>query len=849
MCDERLSDPLKRRFQGLQGHVCLLLVALLAVFAIACKSDEDKVGAFKAQAEAYAEEGMLKEAVIEYRNVLQIDPNDADAHRGLAAAYIQLGSVNDAYWELAEAIRLDPSDDESRSTYAAIALANQRYDAVLEQADALLADDPNDEVGLVLRAQAYERLDRPDEVEPIMIQVIATHPEKTEYRLLLSNFYARQGRMDDARDEAEAAMAAEPTYGAAAQLLRIAAVEDDSDAETERYLKLTIEYATKEHAEEVGEDELKVDNRGTAYRTAAAFYISRERTDEAIELLERASETLTDAQEAWLQLMYVLADVHRSRGDDEKATEVMRRAAESDEGNPQPYITLSTYRTSQENFAGAVEAAEQAMAIDPSALASRLRYSEALIEYGASDSNEAMLADAEVIVDELLVEFPGLPEASFVLAKLKLARGDMEGAIEALSAALEGKPDWAQARMLLGTSLMGKGELARARVEMALALELDPNLIVARRGLARVHAALNEHEYAIDQGRVYLKERPKDAGIRVIVAQSLVRLGRVDEARDILLAVPEEERNDRAKFAIARIELASGNYAEARRLMEVVEKSMPYHVRVLETFVTLDRADGRMAETEARLKAAVEASPDDPNLLELQGSVAALLGDLVLAEASFKRAIEIEPRMLDAYTKLAAIYNAQGRTDDTIAVYEQAVAANPKASSAHHSLGVLYEMNGKRALALEHYDLAIEYDDTNAESKNNLAYLLATGGQDLDRALTLAQEAKAALPGNPNTADTLGWVLLKRGVPSAAVGYFREALSNMPPDHPARAEVEYHLGLAYAGGGETDEAVAAFEAALGRLDKQLDAAQASGERSGEPAWASQARAELKKLAG
>ena len=136
-----------------------------------------------------------------------------------------------------------------------------------------------------------------------------------------------------------------------------------------------------------------------------------------------------------------------------------------------------------------------------------------------------------------------------------------------------------------------------------------------------------------------------------------------------------------------------------------------------------------------------------------------------------------------------------------------------------------------------------------AESKNNLAYLLASSGEDLDRALTMAQEAKAAMPGNPNTADTLGWVLLKRGVPTAAVGYFREALSNMPADDPARGEVQYHLGLGYSAAGQSEEATASLQSALEHLDGQLDAARAAGQTAGEPAWASQARAELKRLTG
>jgi len=138
-----------------RSRAALYIAALLAAaLAVGCQSDEEKIAGFKERGDAYVEDGKYEEAIIEYRNVLQIDPNDVDAHRGLSQLYLQLGSVSDAYWELSETVRLDPDDRDSRNTYAAISLANGRYEVVLEQADALVAQDPNDPIGRVLQAQA-----------------------------------------------------------------------------------------------------------------------------------------------------------------------------------------------------------------------------------------------------------------------------------------------------------------------------------------------------------------------------------------------------------------------------------------------------------------------------------------------------------------------------------------------------------------------------------------------------------------------------------------------------------------------------------------------------------------------
>jgi hypothetical protein len=49
-------------------------------------------------------------------------------------------------------------------------------------------------------------------------------------------------------------------------------------------------------------------------------------------------------------------------------------------------------------------------------------------------------------------------------------------------------------------------------------------------------------------------------------------------------------------------------------------------------------------------------------------------------------------------------------------------------------------------------------------ARNDLAYVLATQGVELDRALRLAQEAYKALDDEAATADTLGFVYLRKGL-------------------------------------------------------------------------------------
>jgi tetratricopeptide (TPR) repeat protein len=231
----------------------------------------------------------------------------------------------------------------------------------------------------------------------------------------------------------------------------------------------------------------------------------------------------------------------------------------------------------------------------------------------------------------------------------------------------------------------------------------------------------------------------------------------------------------------------------------------------------------------------------------LQGNVALADRRGEDAEASFKKAIEISPEDLKAYEHLARYFATTGRLREAIDTYESAVTVRPNTAQIHHLLGVLYELAGNREKAMENYEVAIRNAPNLGEAKNNLAYLYADSGVNLDRALDLAQEAKALLPDNANAADTLGWVLLKRGVPAAAISYLKEAEAGTEPGSATLGIVRYHLALAYEASGDAPAAISTLQRALEELNAQLAEARERGSVEVEPTWAADARSMLDRL--
>jgi len=74
-----------------------VMVAILVMTVFACKSEAEKKAAFLEKGKNYVKEGKFKNAELEFRNAIQIDPNFLEAYSGLAEAYLKMGDPQGAW--------------------------------------------------------------------------------------------------------------------------------------------------------------------------------------------------------------------------------------------------------------------------------------------------------------------------------------------------------------------------------------------------------------------------------------------------------------------------------------------------------------------------------------------------------------------------------------------------------------------------------------------------------------------------------------------------------------------------------------------------------------------------------
>jgi tetratricopeptide (TPR) repeat protein len=808
------------------------IAALSGVVLLAgCRSNEQALADHMKRGEEYSNDKKWAEAVIEYKNVLQLDPNRADGHYGLAKAFLQLGQAKEGFWELRETVRLDPKNHDAAVQFGQISIYAGEFEEALKQADAVIAENPKNEKAWLVKGQAHEALKQPAEALDAYRKAAEAAPTSEAALLVLGNYYRKTGDLTAAGQQFEAATKAIPSMRTWLALASFYSEDRTRDADAEAAYRKALELSKPEEI-------------ASPYAMLGNFLFARDRFDDSVAVLEKGIEAAPDP----LDLIYMLARMYRQKGDKAKAEELMERATQKQPDNPRPFLVLSSYKGRQGDLEGALAAADKALTLAPKDNDSQLRKAEVLLELGYRDSAPDRLAEGRKLVESVLAAQPSNPGGLFVKAKVDLADNKLDDAIQALRSAIDVRPDWAEAHFLLGTALRLTGQRSAARTELARALEIDASLIEARRVLAEVHADLGEHEYAVEEGRRYLEQKPDAVETRVRVAQSLVLLGRLDEALAEVNKIPEEKRDETVQFALGRIYTAKGDNQKARDLLLKALEKRPNHPDILRGLLQIEEKMGKREESLARIQKAVADKPDDAKLQQLASVVALAQGHVDDATKALERAIEIAPDDMTSYQQLADLYVRTGRTSQTIEIYEKALERQPNQPRIHHFLGVLYEYGGKPDQAVTHYEEAIKQSPDLAESKNNLAYLYAESGKNLDRALDLAQDAKALMPDDPNTADTLGWVLFRRGVPSAAIGYLKEAEAGVKAEDATLGIIRHHLAQAYEASGDKVNARTTLDRAIAAHQSFVEAQKARGVPVGaDPSWFADARKMRERL--
>jgi len=256
--------------------------------------------------------------------------------------------------------------------------------------------------------------------------------------------------------------------------------------------------------------------------------------------------------------------------------------------------------------------------------------------------------------------------------------------------------------------------------------------------------------------------------------------------------------------SVGTLQLLKNDKAGARKSFEKAASLDPDSLEPLAGLVTLDVAAKKVPDARRRVEARLARTPDDPDVLMLAARTYATRSDATdsdydKAEQALLKALEVAPNNLQAYDLLGRLYFKQNKLGQAREKFADLARRQTKPVVAETIIGMILQMEGKTAEAQKQYEKVVMTIDAGAPvAANNLAWMYAEAGTNLDLAVQLAAAAKAAMPDSHEVDDTLGWVYYRKNLLELAVGPLRRAVERAP----GSATYQYHLGVVLAKKGD-----------------------------------------------
>jgi tetratricopeptide (TPR) repeat protein len=555
----------------------------------------------------------------------------------------------------------------------------------------------------------------------------------------------------------------------------------------------------------------------------------------AIRRLEQARE----AAGARARFLITLGTLHLRRQDAGAAERAFREAVAREPGSVEAHLALGDFLVMRRDPAGAERAFRAAAEIAPIGSPARVKLADFHLLLRKPDEARAILTEiterspdflpawrrlAEMAfaerkwsesvkaLDTVLRKSPEDLDARFLRGRVHLALRETSEAILEFQRVLRTEPRLAPARFQLGVAHIQAGNLQQAKTELREAVTISPGFTEAVLLLAELSVQTGAPQAAIEEIEKLLARQPRPGPAVYMALGAAYLAGREPvKATEAYRKFAELVKGDpRGPYLVGIGLAAQGKRAEARKEFEASLAIAPGFVEPLSQLVRVALADRQPDAALARVRKQITLVPRSARLQAVLGGVHQARNEIPQAEAAFARAIELDPRLLGPYLQLAQIYEVSGRHQEALAKVAAALEVNPRNVAALMLSGVIHQQRGDLARAREAYERLLAANPRFAPALNNLAWLLSEHGGDRERALQLAQMAREIAPEEGPIADTLGWVLYRRGVYQRALALLKESATRLP-DNP---QVQYHLGMAARKAGDLDLARKALAVAV-----------------------------------
>ena len=711
----------------------------------------------------YLESQKLDEAAIEFRNALKVDPRFAEAGTMLAKVLLLRREYSEVHKVLLNAIAAKPDYLPARLTLGGLYLAGNRVSEARQEVDYVLERSPNDVEALVLLAVSQAAEKDLKEAEETLNKALKINPKHKDALVTLAAIKMTNRQLP----EAEA-------------LLR--QVIANAPNAPEGYVRLANFFGITGRAPEA-EPLLATAVEVSKYSAAilgiqANYYLTLQKWPEA-EGVARKMQSLHGSEERyWTSLadFFILrnewdkarVELERVLQEHKKAVVVRRKLVEV-------HLALKDMKTAEE-------------------------INEAILKENGKDAL-----------------------AHLAKSRMLLAKGDLNNALLELNQTKQFQPSLPALYFWYSQVYVQRGDLEQAKQSLADALKYDANYGLARLTLAELQNRTGAPDAALMNVREVLKRNPRDLQAYLIMSQAFLVKKDFAQAEKLLKAIVEQvPGNTQGRWQLGLLELQKGNFVAARQQLEEVSntntptQSEPALLATVMSYLMAKQPKEAMEFLERLMPTHPELAPF---LYHMRGEVNRLQNKPDEAIRDYNKALAASPDSVGTAIALANLYAESGKTEQAIQLLRDTQKRKPQDPNLAMATAWLLERSLRWQEAQSAYERVLAVDSRNPIALNNLAWLLAEHGGNIDVALKYAQQAKELQGNNVNITNTIGWLYYKKNSYQLALEYLKDAATKVP----SNPVYQYQLGLAYVKLGKTAEGRQALEKAL-QLDPKFSQA-------------------------
>ena len=533
------------------------------------------------------------------------------------------------------------------------------------------------------------------------------------------------------------------------------------------------------------------------------------------------------------------------QNDQAGAENEFKAALKLDPKSSEVYSVLGTLYWARNELKEADQAFKTAADLAPPRSPTQLRYADFLLKTGATAEAKKILEDINsklpdylpprvylmklacaehrdddctARVQKILSQDPSNYDALFQDGLLNLAKGDATKAIrdfEYLSNIYRNplvRYQLAVAYLLYAKSasdVNSRNAVDNAERSLSDAINLDPHLGQAALLLAELKIRKGNAAAAVDLLEPLTKERPQIAQAQYLLASAYLAQQKRDQALAVYRQMTELFPKDpQPPFLTGSILLGQSQQPEARQAFEKSVEISPNYLPAIEKLVDLDIAAKQYVAAMERVQKLIEKDPKLAQPWGLRAKIYLAQKDFTRAEGDLLKAIDLDPSLGAAYLLLAQLYVTSNRQEEAIAKLTAFVEKN-KSIPALTQLAMIQEHVKNYTAARDAYEKLLTIAPNFPLALNNLAVLYSEHLGQVDKAYDLAKKASEVTPNEPHIADTLGWILFKKGDYGNALRLLRESAGKLS-DQP---DTQFHLGMAHYMLGEEASARLALQKA------------------------------------